>query len=132
MHGDRIGIGLIGLGSINRAHTRGYLDARDQARIVAVCDIDESAVAERAAALQCTGYTDYLALLQDPAVEAVDITLPHHLHYRVAKAALEHGKHVLVEKPMAASAAECMELIEIARGANRTFTVAENTRFVGA
>jgi predicted dehydrogenase len=132
MNGDRIGIGLIGLGSINRAHTVGYLDSRDKARIVAVCDINKDAVAERAATLGATGYTDYLALLQDPAVDAVDITLPHHLHHRVAKAALEHGKHVLVEKPMAASAAECMELIESARRANRIFTVAENTRFVTA
>jgi predicted dehydrogenase len=132
MNGDRVGIGLIGLGSINRAHTRGYLDAADQARIVAVCDINQSAVKERAATLQCKGYTDYLALFRDPAVDAVDITLPHHLHYRVAKAALEHGKHVLVEKPMAAGTAECMELIEVARHAGLTFTVAENTRFVGA
>ena len=132
MNGERIGVGLIGLGSINRAHTAGYLESGDSARIVAVCDLQERAVAERAATLQATGYTDYLALLRDPAVHAVDITLPHHLHHRVAKAALEHGKHVLVEKPMAASAAECMELIELARRGDRIFTVAENTRFVAA
>jgi predicted dehydrogenase len=132
MSGERIGVGLIGLGSINRAHTVGYLDSSDKARIVAVCDVNAGAVAERAATLGATGYTDYLALLQDPAVEAVDITLPHHLHYRVARAALEHGKHVLVEKPMAGNAAECLELIEIAKRGNRVFTVAENTRFVTA
>jgi predicted dehydrogenase len=112
MSGERIGVGLIGLGSINRAHTVGYLDSSDKARIVAVCDTNASAVAERAATLHATGYTDYLTLLQDPA--------------------LEHGKHVLVEKPMAASAAECLELIEIAKRGNRVFTVAENTRFVTA
>lgn len=132
MSGDRIGIGLIGLGSINRAHTRGYLEASDRARIAAVCDLDERAVAERASTLQAGRYTDYRALLQDPSVDAVDITLPHHLHYRVAKAALEHGKHVLVEKPMAATSAECKELIAIAQHSNLTFTVAENTRFVRA
>jgi UDP-N-acetylglucosamine 3-dehydrogenase len=132
MSGERIGIGLIGLGTINRAHTRGYQESGERARIVAVCDINERAVAERSAALQCTGYADYLALLQDPVVDAVDITLPHHLHYRVARAALEHGKHVLVEKPMAATATECRELIDLARRSGLTFTVAENTRFVGA
>jgi predicted dehydrogenase len=62
----------------------------------------------------------------------VDITLPHHLHYAVARAALEHGKHVLIEKPMAATSAECLELIDLARGKGLTFTVAENTRFVAA
>lgn len=94
--------------------------------------MNEQALAERAAALQCARYTDYHALLNDPAVDAVDITLPHHLHFRVARAALEHGKHVLVEKPMAATAAECRDLIDIAQLKGLTFTVAENTRFVGA
>ena len=132
MTGERIGIGLIGLGSINRAHIRGYQESRALARIAAVCDVREAVATERATALQCTRYREYLSLLQDPAVHAVDITLPHALHYKVAKAALEHGKHVLVEKPMAATSAECMELITLAQRSHLTFTVAENTRFVKA
>jgi predicted dehydrogenase len=80
----------------------------------------------------CAAYTAHQDLLRDPAVEAVDLTLPHHLHYTVARAALEQGKHVLVEKPMAATSQECLELIAIARKNACTFTVAENTRVVTA
>ena len=127
-----LGVGLIGLGNMGRAHQRGYLEASDAARIVAVCDVRQGLVDEQAAALHCAGYIDYQALLDDPAVDAVDITLPHNLHHRVAKAALLHGKHVLIEKPMAGSAAECRDLIETARSRGLTFTVAENTRFVTA
>jgi predicted dehydrogenase len=128
----KIGIGMIGLGQINRAHQYGYRQAAERARIVAVCDARREIADERAAELGCPAYTDYLDLLGDPAVEAVDITLPHHLHYAVARAALEHGKHALIEKPMAATSAECLELIDLARAKGLTFTVAENTRFVAA
>ncbi len=128
----KIGIGLIGLGLINRAHQYGYRQVADRARIVAVCDARRDIAGERAAELGCAAYTEYPELLRDPAVEAVDITLPHHLHYVVARAALEQGKHVLIEKPMAATSAECLELIDLARGKGLTFTVAENTRFVAA
>lgn len=125
-------MGLIGLGSINGAHVFGYESVGELARIVAVCDTREDVVERRSQELQCKAYTDYQALLDDADVEAVDITLPHNWHYPVAKAALEHGKHVLVEKPMAPTASECAELVELARKQNLTFTVAENTRFVQA
>src|SRR5438105_3339334 len=127
-----VGVGLIGLGLISHAHLYGYQESADRARIVAVYDIDKAVADERAAALRCAAYTAYQDLLRDPAVEAVDITLPHHLHYTVARAALEKGKHALVEKPMAATSEECLELIEIAHTNTLTFRVAENTRFVTA
>jgi predicted dehydrogenase len=57
---------------------------------------------------------DAEAFLSDPAIDAVAIATPVRLHYEMAKTALENGKHVLIEKPMAASSAECEELIELA------------------
>lgn len=132
MSGEKINVGLIGLGLISRVHQRGYLEIPDRATIAAVCDINHDLAASKAAELGCTAYTNYEALLADSRIDAVDITLPHNLHYAVVKEALVYGKHVLVEKPMAASAAECQELVTLARAAGVTFTVAENTRFVGA
>lgn len=129
---DKLGIGMIGAGNMGRAHERGYVEAADRARIVAVCDSDEARRQDRAAALHCSAYADYEALLQDPTVDAVDITLPHNLHHRVARAALDRGKHVLIEKPMAGTSRECRDLIDTARARGLTFTVAENTRFVTA
>ncbi len=123
---------MIGAGLISRAHVRGLLDAKDHARIVAVCDSNRE-VAERVAAeVGAKPYTDYRDLLADPAVQAVDVPLPHHLHYPVARAALEAGKHVLLEKPMAPTATECAELIALAKARGLTLSVAENTPFVTA
>lgn len=127
-----LGVGLIGLGMIYRAHLEGYRRASERADVVGVCDRDAGLAGTEAAALGATAYTDYRALLDDPRVAAVDITLPHNLHYQVAKDALEAGKHVIVEKPLALTSADCLSLIDIAERAGRSLTVAENTPFVEA
>lgn len=125
-------VGLVGLGAINRAHISGYLAAGDAADVVAVCDTCKTAVEERAAELDATPYRDHRAMLEDARIDSVDITLPHSLHYPVIRDALEAGKHVLVEKPLALESAQCRELIDLARERRLTLTVAENTRFVAA
>jgi predicted dehydrogenase len=130
--GARLGIGMIGLGSINRAHIAGYRSVPDAAAIVAVCDTVQAAASERARELGATPYTDHRALLADERVDSVDVTLPHHLHYPVVRDALEAGKHVYVEKPFALAPEQCRELIDLARERGRRLTVAENTRFVAA
>lgn len=127
-----LGIGLIGLGAINRAHVAGYLSVPEAAKIVAACDTVEAAASERARELGATAYTDHRALLADERVDSVDVTLPHSLHHPVVRDALEAGKHVYVEKPLALDPAQCRELIDLARERGLRFTVAENTRFVAA
>ena len=128
---SKIGFGLIGLGGIQYAHGIAFSESAD-VEVVAVCDIVEERARERGTALDATPYTDYRALLADPRVQAVDVTLPHSAHYAVCKAALQAGKHVLVEKPMVPTYAEARELVDLARHAGVKFTVAENTRFVKA
>src|SRR5881392_2447010 len=96
----RVGFGVIGLGSISRYHVKGLVEAADCARVVAVCDTSPGAAERVGSETGAKAYTDYRELLKDPNVEAVDLPLPHHLHYEVANRALEAGKHVLVEKPM--------------------------------
>ncbi len=65
-------------------------------------------------------------------LELVDLLVPHHLHYEIARAAIERGKHVLVEKPITARSQDGAALIEEARRAGVILGVAENTRFVTA
>ena len=77
-------------------------------------------------------YTDYEALVSDPDVDAVYIATTHNFHYENAKLCLEHGKHVLCEKPFTVNAAQAGELIDLARARNLFMMEAVWTRFLPA
>jgi len=135
-----VNIGIIGLGGIAGAHVAAY-GTLENARIVARCDRDPARAAGKAGGIvinlgagdTATGdarvYTDYRELLLDPAVEAVDICLPTDLHAEVAVAALRAGKHVLCEKPMALTVADCDRMIAAADAADRILMIAHCIRF---
>jgi UDP-N-acetyl-2-amino-2-deoxyglucuronate dehydrogenase len=130
---QKIQAGLIGLGSISFAHEAGFSELGELVNIAAMCDINSDEVVSRIASYEgCKGYICYQELLDDPNIDLVDITVPHELHYEVARAALEKGKHVLVEKPIAVKSEQGAELINLAREKGLRFSVAENTRFVTA
>ncbi len=132
MADKKLGVGIIGLGGIAFAHEAGYFEMGEVCRIVATCDIREEEAVSRAALYDAKAYTRYQDLLADPAVDMVDIIVPHVLHYEIAKAALEKGKHVLVEKPITVKSEQGAELIALAKQKRLKFGVAENTRFVTA
>jgi predicted dehydrogenase len=132
MTGTEIGVGLVGLGAISFFHEAGYGEVADSCRIVAMCDLDAELAASRAAFHDARPYTHYQDLIDDEDVDMVDVLVPHALHHEVARAALQRGKHVLVEKPMATSSEQGQRLIDQARQAGVLFTVAENTRHVVA
>lgn len=75
------------------------------------------------------GYTDLEAFLSDSSFEAVWISSPNHLHAPHAVAALEAGKHVLCEKPMAITTAECRSMIDAANKASRLLSIGYHMRF---
>jgi predicted dehydrogenase len=129
--GAPLGIGVVGLGTISSAHLAGYEDSV-LARVVAVCDVREEVATRHGLELGARGYVDFRALLADEGVDLVDIVLPHHLHLPVALAAIEAGKHVIVEKPFGSSTAECAAMVVAARTAGVRLGVAENTPFVDA
>ena len=103
--GAPIGVGVVGLGMISRPHLEGY-KAASGAELVAVCDVDPARAQAEGERYGATAYTDLTTLLADPRVDAVALQLPHQLHHRLAKQALEAGKHVIVEKPLTVSEAE--------------------------
>src|ERR1700741_2591045 len=81
----------------------------------AMCDVSEARLAHmRGLYPDVEGVTDFEVLLNGVGLDAVVVAAPVKHHYPLAKAALLAGKHTMIEKPMAASAAECEELIEIA------------------
>ena len=132
MAGNKLRVGMIGLGAISFAHEAGFAELGEACEIVAMCDVNQEDTASRAAMYGAGAYSRYQDLLENPDVEMVDITVPHELHYEIALAALEKGKHVLVEKPITVKYAQGEELIAKARKAGLKFSVAENTRFVTA
>jgi predicted dehydrogenase len=73
--------------------------------------------------------SNYQAALQDSRVEAVDICLPHNLHEPVTLASVQAGKHILCEKPMAATLEEADRMINACEKAGVILMIAENERF---
>lgn len=127
----RLRVGVIGLGLVSPPHLDGY-GAAEGCELVTVCDLAESKVTAVTSARGVAGTTDYGDILADPDVDAVALLLPHALHHQVARAALEAGKHVCIEKPITVSEAEAEDLIALAAELGLTLAVAENTRYVRA
>ena len=128
----RLRVALIGCGGISGAHAHAYRTlGPDVARVMACADSTLPLAERRATELGAPFVTDdYRAAIHRSDVDAVDICLPHHLHAEVALAALAAGKHVLVEKPMACSLAECRAMVDGATRAGRTLMVAQCQRYM--
>ena len=127
---ETIGIGVIGCGGIaQEAHLPNY--AREQqARLVAVADIDEGRAREVAARFNVPNvYSDYRQLLARDDIQAVSVCTPNYLHAEQAIAALQAGKHVLCEKPMAISLGQAQEMIAAAAATSKQLMVGFTHRF---
>jgi len=109
-----INVGVIGCGYWGPNLVRNF-KALTSCRLKAICDVNESRLRHlRTLYSDVDALTDAGTLINDPEVHALAIATPVAYHYKLAKASLLAGKHTLVEKPLAASSAECEELIEIA------------------
>jgi len=111
---SKINVGVVGCGYWGPNLIRNFASLHD-ARLRAVCDLN----VQRLKHIQdlypnVEGFTDYKRFLADGKLDAVVVATSVGLHHPMAKAALEAGKHVLVEKPLARSSAECADLIEVA------------------
>ena len=102
-------VGIIGLGDISKIHIPA-IEGYPEAQLVAACDIDE---ALRAMVPQIPFYSDYHQMLKEEQLDCVHICLPHHLHYPVTKAVVEHGVHVLLEKPLAHTLADSRAIVAL-------------------
>ncbi len=117
---EPLNVAIVGCGDISGRHAAAYRQFEDRARVVACCDTDPERAARLAAHTgtpQARAVTDYAELLADPALHAVNLCLPHHLHASATIAAARAGKHVFCEKPLARSPAECDSMIAACREA---------------
>ncbi|MBY0333732.1 MAG: Gfo/Idh/MocA family oxidoreductase [Acetobacteraceae bacterium] len=119
--------GLIGLGAIGQVRAAA-LARTPGCSLTAAHDLD----AARARATGAVAFDTADALLASDACDAVVISTPPDTHEALAVAAMERGKHVLVEKPMANSAAACRRMVEVSRRTGRVLTVGFNHRYFDA
>ena len=127
-----INLAVIGYGYWGPNIVRNFATHAD-CRVVAVCDRDARALARVASRHPTATVTqDIDATLRSPAIDAVAIVTPVSTHYALAKAALENGKHVFVEKPFTATAAQAEALIELAERKRLQIMVDHTFLFNGA
>jgi predicted dehydrogenase len=124
-------VALVGAGNIASHHLPAYAQFPDQVELVAICDLDEGLARRRAhdAGVERV-YSDVDTLLREVACDALDICVTPDQHAPVALAAIETGRHVLVEKPFALTLADCREVVAAAERTGVTLMVAQNQRFL--
>ncbi|MDE5415576.1 Gfo/Idh/MocA family protein [Alkalihalobacterium chitinilyticum] len=127
---SKIRVGIIGCGSIAKHRHMPEYANNEHTEITAVCDIVEDRAQEFAEKYEAKAYTNYEELLQNADVDAVSVCTPNYLHAPVSIAALQAGKHVLCEKPMATSREDALAMIEAAKQSNKKLMIAHNQRFV--
>jgi predicted dehydrogenase len=118
-----VGAGFVGPHHIDAVRRLGFVD------IVAVAGSNDESGKRKAEQLGARkGYGSYEALINDPDVSVVHVATPNHLHYAVISAALAKGKHVVSDKPLAATAAESRKLVDQAKRAKVIAAVTFNYR----
>jgi predicted dehydrogenase len=117
--------GIIGYGYTGQQHARG-LRSISGTHLAAIAENDAS----RTAGVSAKAYLDYRDLLCDNSIQAVTICLPHFLHEQVTADALNAGKHVLVEKPLAISVEAGERLCRLAERVSRVLMVEMTHRFM--
>jgi predicted dehydrogenase len=123
-----IRVALVGCGKVAGIHAAA-LASLPEAEFVAACDISAERANAFAAKWRVRPFTDLATMLRDAAPEVVIVGTPHPLHAEAAVRAADAGVHVLVEKPLAASLADCDAMLAAARKAGVTLGVISQRRF---
>ena len=137
-----VNVGLVGLGMVGTIHLTSMRQV-EQVKVVAVCDARrerlEQNLSDISGNIETAGaecdlsgirrYSDFAEMLADEQVQAVDICLPTYLHAEATIRAMEAGKDVLCEKPMALTGAEASRMADAARACGRRLMIAHCLRF---
>jgi UDP-N-acetylglucosamine 3-dehydrogenase len=118
---------VIGAGNMGKNHARVYSEL-EGSKLIAIAEISEEGktIAEQ---YNCTHYSDYLEMLDSEDIDALSICVPTSLHKTVALECIDKGKHILIEKPIAATVEEAKEILKAARKKRTFVTVGHIERF---
>ncbi len=131
---DKLKIGIIGCGGIASGKHMPNLDKIDEVEMVAFCDIVEERAVKAEGRFGARGakiYTDYRELLKDESIDVVHVCTPNRSHAEITVAALEAGKHVMCEKPMAKTYAEAKQMLEASIRTGKKLTIGYQQRWRG-
>ena len=128
---NTLGVGIIGAGGIaNLTHIPGYKGMSDRVRLIAVADVLGDRADEVAAEHEIPmAFDDYNRLLELEEIDVVSVCTPPVAHMAATIAALDAGKHVLCEKPMAMTAAQAQKMIDAAERSGRKLAIGFQSRF---
>ncbi len=118
---------VIGFGGMGGWHTN-YLRNSDVVNLLGIYDI-KPARCEAAEQIGVHAYSSWQEVLEDERVDFVTIAVPNELHKPLAIEAMEHGKHVICEKPVALDSAELQDMIDASTRCGKLFTVHQNRRW---
>ena len=122
-------VGVVGLGFIGPAHIEA-IRRNPGVEVRAISHHTKEKAEQKASLLHIPrAYTDFYEMIAEEELDCVHICTPNHLHYPMAKAALEKGIHVVCEKPLAANLAEAKELVQLAEATALVNAVHFNIRY---
>ena len=124
-------IAVVGAGTIGISHIKA-IEASGRCRLCALCDVNEEKAKKLAEEYGVEYFNDYRQIPEKTDADAVILNLPHCLHCESTVFFLNSGIHVLVEKPMANTVAECDKMLEAAKKNNRRLAVGHVQRFFEA
>lgn len=128
----KLTIGFIGFGKSTTRYHLPYLLIRENISVKTIFNRKRKPDVEKEYKETAIHFTDQVEdILTDPAIQLVSVCTPADTHYSYAKQCLEHGKHVLVEKPFCATKKEAEELLELAKEKNLMIMPFQNRRFDG-
>ena len=134
MKDRKIGCAIVGYGPVFNwgwMHAR-WMQAVGDLQLLAICDKDPVCTAKAKADFPGVDtYTDLCEMLHRNDIDLVSVVTPHNVHAPIAIECLKAGKHTVVEKPMCITIAEATDMIETAKGVNRTLVVFHNRRHDG-
>jgi predicted dehydrogenase len=114
--------GIVGCGVIGNRLAESFVDHEDTA-VQAACDVNETKLGEFAEEYECEAYTDYRDLIDSDEIDIVYVGVPPAYHREIVTAGLDHGKHVLCEKPIAEDAERGREMVEAAEETDLTTAI---------
>lgn len=124
-----LNVGVIGLGAIGQKHCESLVQIR-QAKLSAIADVNETVLKKTAEKFGARAFTNYKQMLADSDLDAVVIATPDHLHREASILAAEAGKHILVEKPIATTEEDALEMMKAAEKAGVKLMVGFTLRFI--